>query len=94
MSGSIVLHDYWRSSSAYRVRIALNLLRQREDGLLGVVDGDLEQDIGGTQGQEGLTRRECEVDRIGAVAVEDGGGLAGAAQATLTPRRRPCRPLP
>lgn len=26
MSGSIVLHDYWRSSSAYRVRIALNLL--------------------------------------------------------------------
>ncbi len=26
MSGSIVLHDYWRSSSAYRLRIALNLL--------------------------------------------------------------------
>ena len=26
MSDKIVLHDYWRSSSAYRVRIALNLL--------------------------------------------------------------------
>lgn len=26
MTGRIVLHDYWRSSSAYRVRIALNLL--------------------------------------------------------------------
>ena len=26
MSDIIVLHDYWRSSSAYRVRIALNLL--------------------------------------------------------------------
>lgn len=26
MSDSILLHDYWRSSSAYRVRIALNLL--------------------------------------------------------------------
>lgn len=26
MTGTIVLHDYWRSSSAYRVRIALNLL--------------------------------------------------------------------
>ena len=26
MSGKIVLHDHWRSSSAYRVRIALNLL--------------------------------------------------------------------
>lgn len=26
MTESIVLHDYWRSSSAYRVRIALNLL--------------------------------------------------------------------
>jgi maleylacetoacetate isomerase len=26
MPGAIVLHDYWRSSSAYRVRIALNLL--------------------------------------------------------------------
>ena len=25
MSGPIVLHDYWRSSAAYRVRIALNL---------------------------------------------------------------------
>ena len=25
MSDRIVLHDYWRSSSAYRVRIALNL---------------------------------------------------------------------
>lgn len=26
MTGTILLHDYWRSSSAYRVRIALNLL--------------------------------------------------------------------
>lgn len=26
MTGKIVLHDYWRSSSAYRVRIGLNLL--------------------------------------------------------------------
>ena len=26
MSGHIVLYDYWRSSSSYRVRIALNLL--------------------------------------------------------------------
>lgn len=26
MTDKIVLHDYWRSSSAYRVRIALNLL--------------------------------------------------------------------
>jgi maleylacetoacetate isomerase len=26
MSSPIVLHDYWRSSSAYRVRIALNLM--------------------------------------------------------------------
>lgn len=26
MTGPIVLYDYWRSSSAYRVRIALNLL--------------------------------------------------------------------
>lgn len=26
MQDSIILHDYWRSSSAYRVRIALNLL--------------------------------------------------------------------
>ena len=26
MSDKIVLHDYWRSSSAYRVRIALNVL--------------------------------------------------------------------
>jgi maleylacetoacetate isomerase len=26
MSDTITLHDYWRSSSAYRVRIALNLL--------------------------------------------------------------------
>jgi maleylacetoacetate isomerase len=26
MTGEIVLHDYWRSSSAYRLRIALNLL--------------------------------------------------------------------
>lgn len=26
MTGQIRLHDYWRSSSAYRVRIALNLL--------------------------------------------------------------------
>lgn len=26
MTNSVVLHDYWRSSSAYRVRIALNLL--------------------------------------------------------------------
>lgn len=26
MAGTIVLHDYWRSSSAYRIRIALNLL--------------------------------------------------------------------
>lgn len=27
MSGAVVLHDYWRSSAAYRVRIALNLKR-------------------------------------------------------------------
>ena len=26
MTATIILHDYWRSSSAYRVRIALNLL--------------------------------------------------------------------
>lgn len=26
MDGQIILHDYWRSSSAYRLRIALNLL--------------------------------------------------------------------
>lgn len=26
MSSPVVLHDYWRSSSAYRVRIALNLM--------------------------------------------------------------------
>lgn len=26
MSNPVVLHDYWRSSSAYRIRIALNLL--------------------------------------------------------------------
>ncbi|MCA3482036.1 MAG: maleylacetoacetate isomerase, partial [Rhodobacter sp.] len=26
MSDKIVLHDYWRSSSSYRVRIALNHL--------------------------------------------------------------------
>jgi maleylacetoacetate isomerase len=26
--GAIILHDYWRSSSAYRLRIALNLLGQ------------------------------------------------------------------
>lgn len=26
MAGRIILHDYWRSSSAYRVRLALNLL--------------------------------------------------------------------
>ncbi|MEQ1688781.1 MAG: maleylacetoacetate isomerase, partial [Sphingopyxis sp.] len=25
MSGEVVLYDYWRSSAAYRVRIALNL---------------------------------------------------------------------
>ena len=25
MTDSVVLHDYWRSSAAYRVRIALNL---------------------------------------------------------------------
>lgn len=31
MPGKIVLHDYWRSSSAYRLRIALNLLGLRYD---------------------------------------------------------------
>lgn len=39
MSERIVLHDYWRSSASYRVRIALNLLRldyeRREVDLLG-----------------------------------------------------------
>jgi maleylacetoacetate isomerase len=28
---SIILHDYWRSSSAYRVRIAPNLLGLEND---------------------------------------------------------------
>jgi maleylacetoacetate isomerase len=31
MAGRIVLYDYWRSSSAYRVRIALNLLGLKYD---------------------------------------------------------------
>lgn len=33
MTDPVVLHDYWRSSSAYRVRIALNLLGLRFESL-------------------------------------------------------------
>lgn len=33
MNGTITLHDYWRSSSSYRVRIALNLLGLRYTAL-------------------------------------------------------------
>jgi maleylacetoacetate isomerase len=41
MIGTITLHDYWRSSSAYRVRIALNLLGLAYESLpVDLVAGD------------------------------------------------------
>jgi hypothetical protein len=62
-------------------RVTLDLLGQGEDGLLLAVDVDLEQRVSGAEGQEDLLGGQRQVHGVGAVAVEDGGGLAGAAQA-------------
>ena len=58
-------------------RVALDLLRQRELGR--AVDLDGQQGVGGTQRQQGLVTRQRDVDRVGAVAVQHGGDLVGAA---------------
>lgn len=39
----LVLHWYWRSSAAYRVRIALNLTAAAALGLLRPADHDAQQ---------------------------------------------------
>ena len=58
-------------------RVALDLLGQRQ--LRVAVDVDREQGVGRTQREQGLVTRQRDVDRVGAVAVQDGGHLVGAA---------------
>ena len=72
-------------------RVALDLLRQREL-LLAAADLDRQQGVHGAQGEEGLVARQRDMDRIGAVTVDDRGHLvltadpAGGALAELGAR--------
>lgn len=55
MSDKIVLHDYWRSSSAYRIRIALNLLGLPYEALqVDLVAGDQRAEDHLTANPQGL----------------------------------------
>src|SRR6478609_6546647 len=61
-------------------RVALDVLGQGQDRL--AVDLDLEQRVRGALDREhGLVAREGDVDRLGAVPVQDGRDLVGATQA-------------
>ena len=59
--------------------VLLHVLDERELGRAG--DVELEQRVGAADEQRDLVARERDVLRVGAVAVDDGGDLAGGAEA-------------